>query len=97
MKKFKFAVKGMHCQGCAAKVKNAALAAAGAKAAQVDLKSGMLTVDAEENFAAGQVVSAVENLGFAAKQLVVVKRIKRRTWYTLYLGTKTVDVYGERD
>ncbi|UKI33860.1 MAG: heavy metal translocating P-type ATPase [Lentisphaeria bacterium] len=69
MAKLTFAVKGMHCAGCAASVERAVRKLPGAAEVYVNFAADRLTLDAAPELSAGQVVEAVRAAGFTAEPL----------------------------
>ncbi len=61
-----YKVTGMSCEGCAARVRQAALSVPGVEDAQVELEKGLLHVQGE-NASASAIVGAVERFGFGAQ------------------------------
>ncbi len=61
-----YAVTGMSCNGCAARVRQAALAVPGVHRAEVSLEKGQLRVEREGSDTQA-VVHALEDIGFGAK------------------------------
>ena len=69
MGKLSFAVKGMHCAGCAASVERAVRKLPGASDVYVNFAANRLTLEAAAELSAGQVVEAVRSAGFTAEPL----------------------------
>ena len=97
MKELHFAVHGMHCSGCVAKVQATACGVPGVNESVADLAERRLVVYAAESVDPAEIVLRLEKLGFSARYLPVIGQRKIRTWYTLWLGEKTVDVYAEEE
>ena len=64
MKTQRFKVAGMHCEGCAERVRTAAGAIPGVTEASVDLMRGELWVRSEDGVNGAEVAEAVQRLGF---------------------------------
>ncbi len=67
MKTETYKVTGMSCNGCAARVKQAALSVPGVREADVELDKGELHV-VREGGDAREIISAVERIGFGAQE-----------------------------
>lgn len=63
MKEIKWEVGGMNCTGCSATIKNL-LESKGMQSVQVDFSSGELAFINPTNDTDGEIVTAIENLGF---------------------------------
>jgi len=63
MKEIKWEVGGMNCTGCSATIKNL-LESKGMQSVQVDFSSGELAFINPTNETEGEIVTAIENLGF---------------------------------
>ena len=66
MKNETYQITGMSCEGCAARVRQAALSVPGVVEVQVDLEKGLSHVQGEDASAAA-VIGAVERFGFGAQ------------------------------
>ncbi|MFD8563571.1 heavy-metal-associated domain-containing protein [Streptosporangium canum] len=59
-----YTVKGMTCGHCVSSVKEEVGEVAGVTSVEVDLATGLLTVQSEQPIEAGQIVAAVEAAGY---------------------------------
>ncbi|MEQ4725846.1 copper ion binding protein [Nonomuraea sp. B19D2] len=59
-----YTVKGMTCGHCVSSVKEEVGEVAGVTSVEVDLASGLLTVESDSPVAAAQIVAAVEEAGY---------------------------------
>ncbi|WP_043619500.1 heavy-metal-associated domain-containing protein [Nonomuraea candida] len=59
-----YTVKGMTCGHCVSSVKEEVGGVAGVTAVEVDLASGLLTVDSDGPVDAAEIVAAVEEAGY---------------------------------
>ncbi|MFI7638843.1 heavy-metal-associated domain-containing protein [Nonomuraea sp. NPDC049400] len=59
-----YTVKGMTCGHCVSSVKEEVGEVAGVTSVEVDLASGLLTVESDSPVAAAQIVTAVEEAGY---------------------------------
>ncbi|WP_336215953.1 heavy-metal-associated domain-containing protein [Nonomuraea sp. LPB2021202275-12-8] len=59
-----YTVKGMTCGHCVSSVKEEVSEVAGVTSAEVDLASGLLTVNSDGPIDAAKIVSAVEEAGY---------------------------------
>lgn len=65
---FRFAVKGMTCEGCVGGLRSELLAATGVKLAEVSLKAGQAVVVCETNRTdAAQLLKVIKDAGFEGK------------------------------
>ena len=64
MKTQRFKVTGMHCEGCAERVRTATGAIPGVTEASVDLRQGELWVRSEDGVNGAEVTATVQRLGF---------------------------------
>lgn len=61
-----FQVTGMHCGGCASKVRQQVEQVRGARSIEVDPAAGVLNVEGDQSLDPAAVVAAVEQAGYEA-------------------------------
>ena len=67
----RFEVNGLHCGGCAEKIRTALLAVSGVKEASVSHESGAVDVNAEPGVDASVLIEAIESSGdYSATEIV---------------------------
>ncbi|MDO5651018.1 MAG: heavy metal-associated domain-containing protein [Moraxella sp.] len=64
MTTFTLKIDGMTCDGCVRSVTNAVSAVAGVQDVQVDLASGVITVQADDTCNQALIAEAIEDAGF---------------------------------
>lgn len=69
MQTHKFAVKGLHCDGCVKSVRGILERQTGVVSASVDLKSETAELQTEKEFDAAQTAAAVAQAGFGLKPI----------------------------
>ncbi len=74
--KLKFAVTGMTCAACSARVEKVTKAIVGVDNAEVNLLGGTMTVNAENEAVAAEIIQAVTNAGYGAS-LAGEKAVKK--------------------
>ena len=65
----KIGVEGMHCGGCANRVKNALSALKGVKSVDVSLENKMATVISKQALNESEIKQAIEDLGFSVSSI----------------------------
>lgn len=64
MKETVLKVEGMMCEGCENRIKNALSTIDGVKSVKADHKTGIVTVEADENVAKDTMEEAIVDIGF---------------------------------
>ena len=69
MEELNIKVKGMHCEGCEKRIKNALEDIKGVKEVEADYKKGIVTVEAKAKIADKTLEDTIEHLGFEVEDI----------------------------
>ena len=69
MEELNIKVKGMHCEGCEKKIKNALGDIKGVKEVEADYKKGIVTVEAKAKIDDKTIEDTIDDLGFEVEEI----------------------------